>query len=119
MKLSKKYELQGLIWKNLNENWCRNCPRCNNIIEHTGIWGKSGAARRCKNKIKCHVCAAKERLSPSNITRKKLSDSNKGKNLGKYHTEETKKKMSNNQTMRYFDSKEKWLKSLRQLSCNM
>ena len=134
MKLSKNYELQGLIWKNLNGSWCRRCPKCNNIIEHTGIWSKSGAARRCRDGVRCHVCAGKEQPPITEMTRKKISEKNKGKvfslnrriNIsnalkGKKHNDERKRNTSvaikncwKNENIRkkYYDAigKTKWIK---------
>jgi hypothetical protein len=121
MKLSKTYELQGLIWKSTNENWCRKCPSCNCIIEHTGVWAKSGAARRCRDKIKCHSCASSGKNNPMFGVRmngnkswmfgKKISDITKKKmsavKLGKKLSNNTKEKLSKSQIKRYLNITEK------------
>jgi hypothetical protein len=89
MKLNKEYQLQGLIWQNPNGNWCRRCPTCENIIEYTGIWAKSGAARRCRDKIECHICASTGKLHTEK-SKQKMSINH----IGVGHSLETRKKLS-------------------------
>jgi hypothetical protein len=106
MKLSKIYELRGLIWKNVDGNWCRICPSCNSALEHKGKYSKSISARRCRDNVFCHSCSSIGKYH-SVSSKEKISISKRGKSLsiehrksiskshiGKIVSEKTKNKMS-------------------------
>ena len=95
------------MWKIDDNTWGRKCPSCGDTIEHKGLNPKGYALKRHNQGCRCHPCAAKERIPPSDITRKKLSDCQKGRKfsiehrknisnslVGKQQTEERKTKTS-------------------------
>ena len=109
--------------------WFKNCPRCNGVLYYKN---KAGLDRSIKNNTNCYICVSKNRIF-SNITKQKLreiaikqfengmpeetkrkiSENHNGMD-GKYHSEESKKKISeairkcwNNSTCKYNSLKRK------------
>lgn len=74
--------LNDQVWKIDDKTWGRICPICKNIIKHHD---KRRVLRNNKSGVKCHSCAGKERTPPSDTTRKKLSDWQKGRKFSVEH----------------------------------
>lgn len=92
----------SIIWKNeLNQCWCRRCPKCYKIIKHTGKYSKRSAGRfhlqnRCCNCCKRlgthHTIETKNKIKNRNKKYYSIKENNWW--YGKKHTEEQKRKIS-------------------------
>ena len=91
----------SIIWKDeLNQCWCRRCPKCYKVLEHNGKYAKRSAGRFHLQNRSCGVCKRTGKHHSKN-TIDKIKESNKKyysikENhpwYGKKHTEEQKRKI--------------------------
>ena len=106
MSRVREHIKDGQLWKNFNGNWCKQCPKCNRIVESKG--GTSDLMYSMSYSITkqqvCHSCIKIGKPSWSSLNRKefgKMISREKHPMYGRHHTEE----MKRNQSKRYIGTK--------------